>query len=106
MNVYSDRDVLVIQRWLALLQRERRLYNVDNHHQCLNVEPPCIVRPFAWAPNFYGCPLCGQYHLCYLQHRECAGVVDPLSNTLTCQYSGRAIPGTERVAPIGTHEEK
>jgi hypothetical protein len=105
--IVSDRDRLLIERWLAMMERDSRLYNVDNHHQCFRGEPNQIVKPFPLiAPNFYGCRHCGQYHICYLQHRECAGLVDPLSNLLTCQYSGQSIPGTNRVAPIGTHEER
>jgi hypothetical protein len=84
------------------MQTERRLYNVNNRHQCLR-EPLrhlYIVQPFPqYAPHFYGCTICGQYHLCHLHELSCVVVSDPVSQRMTCLYSGQLLRQSEALVP-------
>ena len=82
------------------MQREKKLYNVDNRHQCLRDRGgAAIVRFFQYAPHFYGCTLCGQYHICHLCEKTCVVVTDAVSQRLTCQYSGQLLHQSEALVP-------
>jgi hypothetical protein len=79
----SDTDRALVYRWLTLRQRELGLYTVNTQHRCWEFKQIC--QPFVWAPYFYGCLLCGQYHLCRLQN--CPAI--ERDDLLTCRFSGR-----------------
>jgi hypothetical protein len=67
---------------------------VDNRHQCLH-EPDRsnIIRMFGGMPNFFGCLICGQYHICHADYKECVIITDPLQQRLSCHYSGLIVNG-------------
>ena len=98
----SETEKLLIRRWLLWMQTERKLYNVNNRHQCLR-EPLhhlYIVQPFPqYAPHFYGCTICGQYHLCHLHELSCVIVTDPVAQRMTCLYSGQLLRQSEALVP-------
>lgn len=80
----------MIDEWLHILQRDYRLYNIDTQHQCLaGKNRASIIRIFPGVSNFYGCVVCGQFHLCHLTERcGCVVYTDTISQRLTCLYSG------------------
>lgn len=98
----SETEKLLIRRWLLWMQTDRKLYNVNNRHQCLR-EPLrhlYIVQPFPqYAPHFYGCTVCGQYHLCHLHELSCVVVSDSVSQRMTCLYSGQLLRQSEALVP-------
>ena len=108
----SEYENTLIYLWLARLQSEHRVFNVDNSHVCHAAlrpvqgdaqlvetsrrAPPAetarwtIVQPFVCAPHFYGCTVCGRYHFCHLDERDCDVVVDE-HDQLTCRHSRRLL---------------
>ena len=107
----SQYENTLIFLWLQRLQAEYRVFNVDNCHVCHAslrksssaqlLEPEqrrpvvkpvhaTIVQPFVWAPHFYGCTVCGRYHFCYLDERDCEVCVDD-QDQLTCLHSRRLL---------------
>lgn len=80
----------MIDEWLHILQRDYRLYNIDTRHQCLaGQNRATIIRIFPGVSHFYGCVVCGQFHLCHLTERcGCVIHTDTISQRLTCLYSG------------------
>ncbi len=48
-----------------------------------------IVQPFVWAPQFYGCVVCGRYHICRRDERECEVV--QCETELTCLHSRQVL---------------
>jgi hypothetical protein len=91
----SESEVLLVRYWLLSMQRTHGLYNVNNKHQCLRDSRRPIVRPFQYAPNFYGCTICGQYHICHLREQSCVVVQDSVAQRMTCQYSGQLLHQSE-----------
>ena len=113
----SGAENSLIYEWLALLRRHYRIFNVDNSHRChalatheqrlltpeeeelrarkrarqgLETGPAPgdnIVQPFVWAPQFYGCTVCGRYHICRRDERECEVVWNESDQQLTCLHS-------------------
>ena len=100
-------DEELIFRWLQLMERHCNLYNVDNKHDCIradreekerahreNNQPPLspiIVQPFHSVENFYGCLVCGKYHICRLRRETCQLVVDKVDKQKVCAYSGQLL---------------
>lgn len=50
-----------------------------------------IIQPFEWAPHFYGCIVCGRYHICHRNERECEVILNPVDQQLTCRHSHQVL---------------
>ena len=102
-NVSEERQIF---RWFQLLEQRCLVYNVKNKHDCLreNREEkerarlacvqarPIVVQPFHSVANFYGCLVCGKYHICGLRHENCIIVIDMVDKRQSCGYSGQLLP--------------
>jgi hypothetical protein len=88
--MWTETEKLMIHEWLHILQRDYRVFNIDTRHQCLaNNNRSTIVRILPGVSHFYGCFICGQFHLCRLTERcGCVIHTDAVSQRLTCLYSG------------------
>ena len=90
----------LVKQWMLYLERYHFIYNIGGGggpgHQCLDPENAAvyIVRPFEAIDYFYGCTMCGRYHICYGDHVSCDSVdisLNPNSDHPICAYSGEAI---------------
>lgn len=98
-------EEMQIFRWLQLLQVHYQVFNVRNYHDCLNDDryekeyarlhqcqaKPVVVQPFASISNFYGCVVCGKYHICELKRETCPLIVDRVDKQKACAYSGKML---------------
>ena len=94
-NNNTETELLLIRRWLALLQKHYRLYNIDYSHQCLTGISQSIVRAFRGIDNFFGCVQCGQYHICQQSPNSCYVVNDHQQQRLFCLFSGQLLENCE-----------
>ena len=102
MQIESASELLLVRRWLTLMQKHYRLYNVDYSHQCLtgmgmseSAKRSAIVRVFPGVDNFFGCVQCGQYHICRKSPNTCYVVNDHQQQRLFCLYSGHLLEHCE-----------
>lgn len=114
----TESDERLIFRWLQLLEQRCLLYNVVNKHNCLredreekerarhyHVPPkPIVVQPFHSVTNFYGCLVCGKYHICHLKRESCILLVDSLDKRTSCGYSGKLLPIQDNLE-VGNFDE-
>lgn len=94
----SESEKLLISRWLSLLQKYYRLYNIDYSHQCLsqyNARSSSIIRVFQGIDYFFGCIQCGQYHICRRSLTGCYVTSNYQQQRLFCLYSGQLIEDCE-----------
>lgn len=101
----SASEEMQIFRWFQLLQENYRIYNVSNYHDCIRCDreekeqahlnhsqpKPIIVQPFSSIDNFYGCVVCGKYHICQLKREGCPLVIDNHDKQKACAYSGKLL---------------
>lgn len=82
-------EELLIFRWFQLIQERYLIFNVKNYHDCLGGQQ--IIKPFSSVDNFYGCIVCGKYHLCRLNRTTCPCFIDPHDKHKACAYSGKLL---------------
>lgn len=103
----SVADERLIFRWLQLMERHCSVYNVNNKHDCLRADreekerahrehnqpplKPVVIQPFASVDNFFGCLVCGKYHLCRLRRETCQVIVEKVDKQKVCAYSGQLL---------------
>jgi hypothetical protein len=101
LNDYDEYEQILIFKWLQSVRYHRDIYIVDNKHACHTnknrrrfwedgKEKKNIVRPFFPFP-FYGCMVCGKYHICRGRERECTCIETDDDMSLVCIYSGLEI---------------
>jgi hypothetical protein len=85
----ETRDIL-IDEWMRLISNRYGIHNIENYHQCHSEKPPSIIKPFH-LNYFYGCIICGKFHICYpnSQADDCELVSVPDNDTMICRFSGR-----------------
>ena len=116
-------EEMQIFRWLQLLQQHYQIFNVDNYHDCIRAEREekeyatlyrcqprtVIVKPFQSIDNFYGCVICGKYHICQLSRETCPLIIDDHDKQKACSYSGKLLviqDNLEATFEDGAHADK
>jgi hypothetical protein len=89
--------------WIQLLEKKYQIYNVANRHDCHRVHETllanrqceddigCIIQPFPSFSHFYGCMICGKYHLCQQRRESCHIASDKHDKQKVCRYSGKVL---------------
>jgi hypothetical protein len=66
-------------------------YNGEEEEATQEEEEETIIRPFQWAPHFYGCIRCGRYHFCRRKESECEILLGETDGQMLCAYSGHLL---------------
>jgi len=119
-TVKSEAEERLIFRWFQLLERHHAVYNVLNKHDCLRAHraekerareedrpsQPVVIQPFSSVENFYGCLVCGKYHMCRLRRETCPLLIDKLDKRKSCAYSGQLLHIQDNLEVANTLDER
>lgn len=90
-NLIVEREILEQKKKRLKLCGERGGYNYNNGGDDDDEEKETVIRPFIWAPNFYGCIQCGRYHFCRRRELDCEIIYTETDYQMTCIHSGKLL---------------
>lgn len=119
-NKKSESEQRQVFRWFQLIEKHCLLYNVSNGHDCIRAdreekelarlarrEPhPIVVQPFPSVSTFFGCLVCGKYHLCRSTRESCVIICDSVDKRQSCAYSGNILPVQDNLVVANFDEDR